>query len=96
MLAFGRKATSRSAWRTLQVTQAADASSSCVQISWDDPPGVLNPDLQELVHSCLRPNFEERPSASEVSEWITANKQRITSSVLGSADLDVSSLAPLR
>lgn len=67
---------------------------SIAQISWDDPPGVLNPDLQELVHSCLRPNFEERPSASEVSDWIAANKQRVTSSFLSSQDLDSGSLAP--
>ena len=96
MAALDRNARNVQRVTHLASNKTADADRSILQISWDSPPGVLNPDLQELVHSCLRPSFEERPSASEVSDWITANRQRITSSVLGSADLDVGSLASSR
>ena len=57
-------------------------------MSWDSPLGVLNPDLQELVHSCLRPNYEERPTAREVKCWLEEHGQRIARSSFGSGSLD--------
>ena len=67
-----------------------------MQVSWANPPSVLNPDLQELVHSCLRPNYEERPTANDVKDWIEANHERVANSSLGSGDLDAGSMLSKR
>lgn len=45
---------------------------------------AVQPDLQELINSCLRPNFADRPTAQEVRAWIAEHEDRVGSCTLGS------------
>lgn len=47
------------------------------KVDWSDAPDYLHPDLKELVHACLRPKLEERPTGSELRQWIGRMKQWI-------------------
>lgn len=63
------------------------------QVPWE---GVhVHPDVQELVNSCLRPSFTDRPTAQEVRAWIAEHHDRICASSMGSprAENGQSSLA---
>jgi serine/threonine protein kinase len=40
------------------------------KVGWEGAPDSLHPDLKELVHACLRPKLEERPTCSELRQWI--------------------------
>jgi serine/threonine protein kinase len=47
------------------------------KVDWSGAPEYLHPDLKELVHACLRPKLEERPTSSELRQWIGRIKQWI-------------------
>lgn len=47
------------------------------KVDWSDAPDYLHPDLKELVHACLRPKLDERPTSTELRQWIGRMKQWI-------------------
>eukprot|EP00892_Ulva_mutabilis_P004257 jgi/Ulvmu1/2202/UM013_0048.1 len=47
---------------------------------WAGAPADLHPDLKELVHACLRPNYLERPTSAEVRQWVDSHAHVIASS----------------
>lgn len=44
------------------------------KVDWSEAPAYLHPDLKELVHACLRPKLQERPTCTELRQWIDRMK----------------------